>query len=150
MKKLLLLSSFAIALLIVSCQSKAGRVIGKWTVSECSITNLEELKKNSMNGVPDSLEAEYKTKMEGQITAFIEESKKETYSFEKDSFDIVRRGKSDVGSWKISSDNKMLFLIPRENPAVEGLDIISFSAKELKLSKKIAPESSVIYTLIKN
>ncbi|MCX6190321.1 MAG: hypothetical protein NTW54_12135 [Bacteroidetes bacterium] len=150
MKKLLFLSTIALALLVVSCKPKAELIVGKWSVSECSITNLEELKSKSMTGVPDSLIEEYKGRMEGQIKTFLEDAKKEVYSFEKDSFDINRHGKSELGSWKMSSDNKMLFLILNENPTVEALNIIGLTPKEVKFSKKISPESAVVYILKKD
>ncbi len=148
MRKLILISAFA-TLFMVACKPKSQKLIGKWSVSDCSITNLDDLRKSQLVGVPDSLLEQYKGKLEGEITGFIEDAKKDVYTFGKDSFEVSRHGKSDKGTWKISSDMKMLFLIPNENPAVESLNIVSLSGKEIKLSRKVTTESSAVYILKK-
>jgi len=149
MNKFFLGSIIFLSLIYCSCTQKNQRIIGKWSVTECSITNLDDLRKSQLGGIPDSLLDQYKERLEGQIKAFIEDGKKEIYVFEKDSFDITRRGKSDKGIWKISSDSKMLFLLPNESPAAEAINIDGISAKEIKLSKKITAESNAVYLLKK-
>lgn len=149
MRKLFLTGTMALTIFMFACKTGGRKITGKWVVAECTITNLEELRKSQLNGIPDSLASQYKERLEGQIKAFTDDAQKEVYNFDKDSFDILRRGKSDRGVWKISSDNKMLFLIPNESPAAEAINIDKISAKEITISKKLTAESNAVYVLKK-
>lgn len=151
MKKLLLVGTVAIALLAASCKSKSERLVGNWTVTECTITNLDELRKKELMDTPDSLMEQAKAMLEDNIKKFTENSKKETYEFEADSFNINRAGRKYNGVWKVSSDNKMLFLVPNmnANSPIDAFTIESLEAKEIKISRALTPENSAIYTLEK-
>ena len=149
MKKFILVSTFAIVLLIVACKLKAERFVGNWAVTECTITNLDEIRKKQLMGTPDSLMEQAKAMLEDDIKKFLETSKKETFNFEKDSFEASHRGRKFSGIWKVSSDNKMLFLVPNDNAPTDAFDIESMGAKEMKISKAITHESAAVYTLSK-
>ncbi len=151
MRKLFLASSI-FCIFILSCKNKAQKLEGKWIVKDYTITNLEEAVKKQLMGTPDSLLTERKKMVEKNINMFLEESKKETFTFSRDSFDSFRGGRPDKGIWKLSSDGMVLFMISNDNPKPEAdvYNIETLGTKELKFSFKLTPDNTAIYVLEKS
>jgi len=131
-------------------QPKSQKIIGKWSVTECSITNLDEIRKSELARVPDSLMEQYKAKLEDQINSFVEEGKKQVYSFDKDSFefDACRKNRK-----RIMEDQQRLynaFPLRGEGARPEILNVDAMTAKEMKLSFKVGDNSSAVYVLKKD
>ena len=144
----------AIIIFIVSlsaCKNRTQKLEGKWSVKEYTVSNLDEAIKKQLVGTPDSLMAERKQMVEKNIQLFLEESKKEFYTFTKDSFDSFRGGRADKGTWKLSSDGTQLFLMSAENPKPEAdvYDIETIGAKELTFSFRLTKENKAEYVLEK-
>jgi hypothetical protein len=151
MKKSIFISVIAIVALLSACKKGAQVIVGSWAVAECSISNLEDLKKKQLLGTPDSLIGEYTAKLEEEIKQFMDETKKQTFEFQKDSFNITRSDGKNTGTWKMSSDGKVLFLITAEarRSPIDAFSIIAMDANELKLSTPLNSENPLVYTLKK-
>lgn len=151
MRKLFLAALIVATVFITACKTRAQKLEGEWKVKEYSITNIDDAIKKQLEGTPDSLMEERKKMVNDNINKFTAESKKETYTFRTDSFDAYRGGRPDKGTWKISSDGTMLFLMSGENPKPQAdvYDVETIGAKELKFKFKLTPDNIAIYILEK-
>jgi hypothetical protein len=151
MRKLFLASFIIITILVISCKTRAEKFEGEWIVKDFTITNIDEIIKKQLAMVPDSLKAERKKMIDEDIKTFMDESKKETYKFSRDSFDITRGGRTEKGSWKLSSDGTKLFLMSSqsEKPQADVYEVESVGSKTLNFSFKLSAELSAVYALEK-